>query len=66
MNGGMLAGMKFVVAITGASGSLYAQRLLQLLHDDPQGPHDVHVALSSHAREVAEAEVDKLVIPEES
>jgi 4-hydroxy-3-polyprenylbenzoate decarboxylase len=59
-----MQGMKFVVAITGASGSLYAQRLLQLLHDDPQGPHEVHVALSSHAREVAEAEIDQLAIPD--
>jgi flavin prenyltransferase len=56
--------MKLVVAITGASGSLYAQRLLQLLHDDPRGPHEVHVALSAHAREVAEAETGKLVIPD--
>jgi 4-hydroxy-3-polyprenylbenzoate decarboxylase len=56
--------MKLVVAITGASGSLYAQRLLQVLHEDAQGPHEVHVALSSHAREVAEAEVGKLTIPQ--
>jgi 4-hydroxy-3-polyprenylbenzoate decarboxylase len=56
--------MKLVVAITGASGSIYAQRLLQLLYDDPRGPHEVHVALSSHARQVAEAEVGKLVIPD--
>jgi len=56
--------MKFVVAITGASGSLYAQRLLQVLNEDPRGPHEVHVALSSHAREVAQAEVGKLVIPD--
>lgn len=56
--------MKFVVAITGASGSLYAQRLLQLLHDDLRGPHEVHVVLSGHAREVAQAEVNKLNIPE--
>src|SRR6202453_3395431 len=58
--------MKLVVAITGASGSLYAQRLLQILHDDKKGkgPHEVHVALSSHAREVAQAEVGKLAIPE--
>jgi 4-hydroxy-3-polyprenylbenzoate decarboxylase len=55
--------MKFVVAITGASGSLYAQRLLEILHGAPDGPHEVHVALSSHAREVAEAEVGKLTIP---
>jgi len=56
--------MKLVVAITGASGSLYAQRLLQLLKEDPQGPHEVQVALSSHAKEVAQAEVGKLTIPE--
>jgi 4-hydroxy-3-polyprenylbenzoate decarboxylase len=56
--------MKLVIAITGASGSLYAQRLLQLLNEDPQGPHEVHVALSTHAREVAQAEVGKLAIPE--
>lgn len=56
--------MKLVVAITGASGSLYAQRLLQILHEDPAGPHEVHVALSGHAREVAAAEVGKLAIPD--
>jgi len=58
--------MKLVVAITGASGSLYAQRLLQLLNDDEtgKGPHEVHVALSGHASEVAQAEVGKLAIPE--
>jgi 4-hydroxy-3-polyprenylbenzoate decarboxylase len=55
--------MKLVVAITGASGSLYAQRLLQVLHEDPAGPHEVHVALSSHAREVAKAEFGDLAIP---
>ncbi len=55
--------MKLVVAITGASGSLYAQRLLQLLDLDRQGPHEVHVVLSAHAREVAQAETDHLVIP---
>jgi len=56
--------MKVVVAITGASGSLYAQRLLQLLKEDAQGPHEVHVVLSSHAREVAQAETDGLPIPD--
>ena len=62
--------MKLVVAITGASGSLYAQRLLQILHDDSgpgggvSGPHEVHVVLSAHAREVAEAETGKLAIPD--
>jgi 4-hydroxy-3-polyprenylbenzoate decarboxylase len=55
--------MKLVLAITGASGSLYAQRFLDHLVNDPAGPHDVHVALSSHAREVAAAEIGKLTIP---
>jgi len=52
------------VAITGASGSIYAQRLLQILNEDPQGPHEVQVALSTHAREVAQAETGKLAIPD--
>jgi flavin prenyltransferase len=56
--------VKLVVAITGASGSLYAQRLLQLLSEDPKEPHEVQVALSSHAREVAQAETGKLAIPD--
>jgi 4-hydroxy-3-polyprenylbenzoate decarboxylase len=55
--------MKFVVAITGASGSLYAQRLLHLIHEEGVGRHEVHVALSSHAREVARVEVGELAIP---
>lgn len=53
--------MKIVVAITGASGSLYAQRLLELL---ATGTHEIHVALSQHAREVAAAETGKLIIPD--
>jgi 4-hydroxy-3-polyprenylbenzoate decarboxylase len=55
--------MNLVVAITGASGSLYAQRLLQLLDDHPKRP-EVHVALSAHAREVAQAEIGELLIPD--
>jgi 4-hydroxy-3-polyprenylbenzoate decarboxylase len=53
--------MKLITAISGASGSIYAQRLLQML--DSGGGHEVHVALSSHAREVAQAETGELVIP---
>ncbi len=52
--------MKLVIAITGASGSPYAQRLLELL---AEGSHEVHVALSSHAREVARAETGGLEVP---
>jgi 4-hydroxy-3-polyprenylbenzoate decarboxylase len=53
--------MKFVVAITGASGSLYAQRLLEAL---AATPHEVEVVTSSHAGEVAAAETGALAIPE--
>ncbi len=55
--------MKLVVAITGASGSLYAQRLLALLAKHSTKP-EVQVILSQHAQEVALAETGKLVIPE--
>lgn len=52
--------MKIVVAITGASGSLYAQRLLECLAETL---YEVDVVLSSHAEEVALAEVGQLEIP---
>jgi len=52
--------VKIVVAITGASGSIYAQRLLQVLGE---GGHEIHVALSSHAEEVAATEIGGLVFP---
>lgn len=52
--------MKIVVAITGASGSLYAQRLLACLAETDC---EADVVLSSHAEEVALAEVGKLEIP---
>lgn len=45
--------MKLVVAITGASGALYAQRLLDHLRGQ-----EVHLVLSDHAREVAALELD--------
>lgn len=51
--------MKLVVAITGASGAIYAQRLLDHLR-----AQEVHLVLSNHAQEVAAAELDggKLVV----
>lgn len=47
--------MKLVVAITGASGAIYAQRLLDALH---HGKHEVHVTLSDYAKQVADTELD--------
>ncbi|MBL6765540.1 MAG: UbiX family flavin prenyltransferase [Verrucomicrobiae bacterium] len=46
--------MKLVIAITGASGSLYAQRLLD--HLDP-AEHEIHVILSNYARQVLQEEL---------
>ena len=46
--------MKILVAITGASGALYAQRLLDNL--DPQH-HELHVVLSNYAQVVIAEEL---------
>ncbi len=46
--------MKILVAITGASGMLYAQRLLS--HLDPKA-HEVHVVLSNYAQSVIAQEL---------
>lgn len=53
--------MKCVVAITGASGSIYAQRLLAVLG---QSAVETHIILSTHAREVAVCETGGLHLPE--
>jgi 4-hydroxy-3-polyprenylbenzoate decarboxylase len=46
--------LKILVAITGASGSLYAQRLLDNL--DPVA-HEIHVVLSNYAQQVIATEL---------
>jgi 4-hydroxy-3-polyprenylbenzoate decarboxylase len=48
--------MKIVVAMTGASGAIYTQRLLDNL--DPQ-QHEIHFISTKHAREVAQLELPK-------
>lgn len=53
--------MKIVVAITGASGALYAQRLLDNL--DPS-QHEIHVIMSNYAHQVVAEELpDGLRLP---
>ncbi len=52
--------MKLVIAATGASGTIYLQRLLDQI--DPAA-HEVHLILSGHARQVATQETDELRIP---
>jgi 4-hydroxy-3-polyprenylbenzoate decarboxylase len=46
--------VKILVAITGASGALYAQRLLDNL--DPR-EHEIHVVLSNYAQQVVAEEL---------
>lgn len=55
--------MKFVLAATGASGSIYMQRLLRRLD---AREHEIHLVLSSHARQVAAAEIPggELTVPD--
>jgi len=53
--------LKILVAITGASGALYAQRLLD--HLDP-AQHEIHVVLSNYAQQVIAEELpDGLKLP---
>lgn len=52
--------MKFVIAATGASGTIYLQRLLEQIDCDA---HEVHLVMSDYARQVATQEGDELKIP---
>jgi flavin prenyltransferase len=52
--------MKLVIAATGASGTIYLQRLLGQI--DPAA-NEVHLVLSAHAKQVAAQEVDRLDVP---
>ena len=51
--------MKLVIAATGASGSIYLQRLLEQI--DPVA-HEVHLVMSSHAKQVAKHELGSFKI----
>ena len=54
--------MKLVIAATGASGSIYLQRLLDQI--DPKA-HEVHLVMSGHAKQVAKQELGAFKIPKE-
>jgi 4-hydroxy-3-polyprenylbenzoate decarboxylase len=53
--------MKLVIAATGASGTVYLQRLLEQI--DARA-HEVHLIMSGHAKQVATQEVDELRVPQ--
>lgn len=52
--------MKLVIAATGASGTLYLQRLLDQID---ASANEVHLVMSSHAKQVAMQEVDSFRVP---
>lgn len=52
--------VKLVIAATGASGTIYLQRLLEQIDC---GANEVHLVMSGHAKQVATQEVGKFKIP---
>jgi 4-hydroxy-3-polyprenylbenzoate decarboxylase len=52
--------MKFVIAATGASGTIYLQRLIAQIDC---AAHEVHLVMSRHAPQVAVQEVDGFKVP---
>ncbi len=52
--------MKLVIAATGASGTIYLERLLSQIDC---AANEVHLVMSGHAKQVAAQEVDRLALP---
>jgi 4-hydroxy-3-polyprenylbenzoate decarboxylase len=59
-SGVILLAVKLVIAATGASGTIYLQRLLEQIDC---GAHEVHLVMSAHAKQVAAQELDELKVP---
>jgi 4-hydroxy-3-polyprenylbenzoate decarboxylase len=52
--------MKLVIAATGASGTIYLQRLLAQIDC---AANEIHLVMSGHAKQVAAQEVERLAVP---
>ena len=52
--------MKLVIAATGASGTIYLQRLLEQIDC---AAHEIHLIMSAHAEQVAAQELKDFKIP---
>ena len=52
--------MKLVIAATGASGTIYLQRLLAQIDTSA---NEVHLVMSAHAKQVAAQEVEDFAVP---
>jgi 4-hydroxy-3-polyprenylbenzoate decarboxylase len=59
--GVFLLAVKLVIAATGASGTIYLQRLLEQIDC---AAHEIHLVMSAHARQVALQEVEGFNVPE--
>src|SRR5256714_12100658 len=57
---GLLGTMKLVIAATGASGTIYLQRLLAQIDC---AAHELHLMMSASANQVAKQELDDFKIP---
>ena len=53
--------MKLVIAATGASGTIYLQRLIEQIDC---AAHEIHLVMSAHAKQVAKQELGTLKIPQ--
>jgi 4-hydroxy-3-polyprenylbenzoate decarboxylase len=56
-----LLAVKLVIAATGASGTIYLQRLLEQVD---AAAHEIHLVMSAHAKQVALQEVDEFKVAE--
>jgi 4-hydroxy-3-polyprenylbenzoate decarboxylase len=52
--------MKLVIGATGASGTIYLQRLIEQID---RAAHEVHLVMSGHANQVARQELDNFEVP---
>ena len=52
--------MKLVIGATGASGTIYLQRLIEQID---RAAHEVHLVMSGHANQVARQELDNFDVP---
>ena len=52
--------MRLVIAATGASGTIYLERLLEQIDCTA---HEVHLVMSAYARQVAAQEMEKFKVP---
>lgn len=53
--------MRIVIAATGASGTIYLQRLLSQID---ASAHEVHLMMSAHSKQVATQEMDNFQVPD--